>query len=117
MIYKEALQNKKFGVTVDDNYINNIRYADETILLGNCCAKDYKQLLEIIHSLGKQYGLVIEEKRTKFAIKSIVMQRITINRKSIEVASEFKYLSSYITNSLLIRLLKLKGDVAMQKQL
>ena len=69
MIFKEALDDTNLGMKINGVTINNIRYADDTVLLADSL-EDLQQLLSNINSVGERYGLNINVGKTKLMIFS-----------------------------------------------
>lgn len=70
----------------------NIRYIDDTALLGNCLQE--LQDIRNINQVGKQYGLKINVKKTKFMIISSVQHAdasLKINNEQVQRVNRFKY--------------------------
>lgn len=84
------------GVKVNRVWINNKRYADDTILIADN-VHDLQQLVNKVGEQSKSMGLDINTKKTKFMIisKNLNMFEnftITINAKSIERVDKFRYM-------------------------
>lgn len=53
-IFQEAIEGQKLGIKVNDTWINNIWYADDTVLIADN-NNDLQRLLDIIDTLSA-YG-------------------------------------------------------------
>ena len=101
-VFKEALYECEYGIKVNGKYMNNIRYADDTVLFADS-VQALQEIVSRVNDEGKKYGLSINERKTKFMVLSREEHpdaRITINNKRIERVQEFKYLGCYITSDL-----------------
>ncbi|KAL1448667.1 hypothetical protein WDU94_003512 [Cyamophila willieti] len=66
-IFKEALRETTGGIQVEGTIINNIRYADDTVIF----AKDINELQNLMNRIVdtcKNYGLNLNTKKTKYMI-------------------------------------------------
>ena len=101
-VFKEALSECEYGIKVNGKNMNNIRYADDTVLFADS-VQALQEIINRVNEEGKKYGLNINEKKTKFMVISrdehpdVV---ITINNRGINRVQEFKYLGCYITSNL-----------------
>lgn len=99
-IFDEALGNEPLGIKVNGVCISNIRYADDTILLGNS-VEELQQILDKINNISKEHGLAINAKKTKFMIVSrdnapYDDARLRVDNKNLERVSKYKYLGSWL---------------------
>ena len=62
MIFREIEDMK--GVTIGEVNINNLRYADDTVLLAES-EKDLQDILEVVKEKSNLYGLTMNVKKTK----------------------------------------------------
>ena len=87
-------------MTVGGNIINNLRYADDTVLLAET-AKDLQNIVTIIKNESEEVGLKMNIKKTKSMVitkKSEVPKiDIRIDGKPIEQVSSFTYLGQLVT--------------------
>lgn len=84
--FQEALYEAEMGVKINGQYINNVRYDDDTVLI----ASSSTELKEIINKVN----------RTKTKSMSISRENhinVTTNNQRTEQISEFKYLGCYVT--------------------
>ena len=68
-ICKEALEDEEGGVTINGVKINNLRYADDSIII----ARNEKELNSMVNKLNRisnNYGLKINSSKTKFMVVS-----------------------------------------------
>ena len=105
-IYSEAILNEALlnlsdkGININGERVNNIRYADDTVLIAENIA-DLQMLLEAINAACNSYGLKINVKKTKFMVVSkeqnIQAHPLHLNNEAIEQVHQFKYLGCYLT--------------------
>ena len=81
--------------------INNIRYADDTVLLANN-TQDLQQLLSSLQNESKKRGLTINKKKTKIMVLSktsdIPSSDIFLDGEKLEQTNQFDYLGSLVTS-------------------
>lgn len=99
--FQEALATSTLGIKVNGIPINNIRYADDTVILADT-ADDLQSLLNAVNDASNALGLKINAAKTKFmAISKSAMPnfRLTINGiDRIEQVRKFKYLGCYLND-------------------
>ncbi|KAI5707314.1 hypothetical protein M8J77_000030 [Diaphorina citri] len=101
-IFKEALANITHGVTIGDETINNIRYADDTVLLANTI-EELQILVDKVTSVCDDFGLKLNTSKTKFMIvsrKKKNLHNITLKAYGVDLerTSNVNYLGSYIND-------------------
>ncbi|GFS00920.1 endonuclease-reverse transcriptase [Elysia marginata] len=87
------------GLKVNGGNINNLRYADDTVLLAES-ENDLQNLVTIIEEKSEQYGLMMNTKKTKAMViskKEPPKVHIKVKGKCIEHIEQFKYLGQLIT--------------------
>lgn len=102
-IFREALEELEMGIKINGVWINNIRYADDTVLI----ADNIEDLQELVNKIGEQsksMGLNINIQKTKFMIisrnlKEFENATITFDTMPIERVDKFKYLGIWLTES------------------
>lgn len=99
-IFKEALVNINHGVKIGDLVINNLRYADDTVLLATSI-NDLQIILDKITTVCEKYGLKLNTSKTKFMVVTKVKSRIpNISLKAygidLERTTAVTYLGTYI---------------------
>jgi len=87
------------GVTIIGIKINNLRYADNAVLL--CfCPNDIQMLLEACNESGNPYGMEMNIKKTKTMVISKTSPspriNITLEGRPIQQTNSIKYLVSLI---------------------
>ena len=73
------------GVTINGRTINNLRYADDIVLIATSAAA-LQQLIDRINEVSKEYGLEISIKKTKVMVVSKTREtiQITCNGEPLE---------------------------------
>ena len=89
------------GIRVGGHNINNLRYADDTVLISEN-EKDLQQLLNIVESKSKEKGLELKSKKTEVMVISRKEEppliNITINGIKLKQRDHFKYLGALISS-------------------
>jgi len=76
----KQLEEFEEGIQVNGRRINNIRYADDAVLLSSSEA-DLQMLLNVVQTSSEEFGLKLNINRTK----SIVMSKQSPNESSISI--------------------------------
>lgn len=101
-IFNEALVESMAGVIINGKNINNIRYADNTLLIANT-NEDLQLLMNQITNACTQYGLKLNVKKTKYMIisKQNVPQDngIFVDETPLEKVHKLTYLGSNINDN------------------
>ena len=101
-IFAEALEEQKIGIRIGGEIINNIGYADDTVLLAESMP-DLQKLLIDVNDACNRYGLAINIGKTKWMIVSkerIDNVQLELNNKIIERVPRFKYLCAWINENM-----------------
>ena len=89
------------GIRLRGHNINNLRYADDTVLISEN-EKDLQQLLNIVESKSKEKGLELNSKKTEVMIISRKEEppliNITINGIKLKQRDHFKYLGALVSS-------------------
>ena len=89
------------GIRVGGHNINNLRYADDTVLISEN-EKDLQQLLNIVESKSKEKGLELNSKKTEVMVISRKEEppliNITINGIKLKQRDHFKYLAALVSS-------------------
>lgn len=67
-MFRVALEYSTFGIRVNGELINNIRYADDTFLLARSL-EGLQELFNRVTHTSEQFGLDINIKKTKYGYK------------------------------------------------
>ena len=89
------------GIRVGGHNINNLRYADDTVLISEN-EKDLQQLLNIVESKSKEKGLELNSKKTEVMVISCKEEppliNVTINGIKLKQRDHFKYLGALVSS-------------------
>ncbi|KAI5708046.1 hypothetical protein M8J77_015361 [Diaphorina citri] len=100
-IFKEALEEVDEGIPLNGERLNNIRYADDTIVFSDSL-EGLQSLVNKIAAVSAKYGLDINSKKTKFMAISksnVANANITINNQPIERVTQSSYLGTIINEN------------------
>ena len=101
-IFRKALDDSAKGVKINGVLINNIRYADDIVIIADNMA-DLQELLNDVNKAGVELGLNINAKKTKWITFGRLEHpglSLTLNGVSIERVDRYKYLGTIITKTL-----------------
>lgn len=97
-VFKEAFDGADMGILLNGERLNNIRYADDTVIFADNM-NSLQQLINRINDVSNQYGLKININKTKFMVISKETggrYNLIINNKPIERVTQFSYLGTMI---------------------
>lgn len=97
-IFDEALDEVEEGILLNGVRLNNIRYADDTMVMADSL-EGLQRLMNRITQYSQQYGLNINVQKTKLMIiskKSIKGAHLYINNNRIERVKQYSYLGTII---------------------
>ena len=87
------------GINISGNIVNNLRYADDTVLIADN-EQDLQNIVDTIHRQSKEFGLDMNVKKTKTMVISrkaeIPRVSITVNNNILEQIKEFTYLGQNV---------------------
>ncbi|KAG1661666.1 putative uncharacterized transposon-derived protein F52C9.6 [Nymphon striatum] len=99
-LIQEALEERK-GIKINGNNINNIRYADDTVLMTES-QEDLQMMVNKLCEKCKEYGMALNAKKTKVMLvsKNKCNDQINIyaDRDKLEEVNGYKYLGQWITS-------------------
>lgn len=99
-VFKEALDGCAKGILINGEWLNNIRYADDTIVFADNL-NDLQILTNRITEVSNRYGLALNIKKTKFMTiskKPILNAQLTINQQNIERVEQYTYLGTNLNS-------------------
>jgi len=104
IIFKKALEEEEIGIQVNGHWINNIRYADDTVLIAET-ENDLQHMVNRIRMESEPIGLKINKSKTKvmkISKKSNIINIINIKLDdvSLEQVKNYKYLGTLINENL-----------------
>ncbi|GFO13981.1 endonuclease-reverse transcriptase [Plakobranchus ocellatus] len=89
------------GIKVGGQNINNLRYADDTVLIAEN-KEDLQKLLNIVEEESRKKGLELNSKKTEVMVISRKQESpkcdIFINKVNLKQTEKFKYLGTIISN-------------------
>ncbi|GFO39519.1 retrovirus-related pol polyprotein from type-1 retrotransposable element r2 [Plakobranchus ocellatus] len=89
------------GIKVGGQNINNLRYADDTVLIAEN-KEDLQKLLNIVEEESRKKGLELNSKKTEVMVISRKQESpkcdIFINEVKLKQREKFKYLGTIISN-------------------
>jgi len=97
-IMTEALNEAAEGIVINGQLINNLRYADDTVLIAST-AGELQVLLDRTNRVSLQYGIKINERKTKYMVISKqdrVSDNLNLNGEAVERCHHFKYLGCLV---------------------
>lgn len=97
-IFKEALHDVHEGILINGELINNIRYADDSVILARN-AEGLQLLMERIHITCEKYGITLNTSKTKYITitkNNTLPFTLYINNTEIEKTSKYTYLGTNI---------------------
>lgn len=102
-IFRETLEQESAGIVINGEVINNMRYADDTVLLTGRL-EDTQHLLEKLNDRCIEYGLKINFRKTKLMIVTKCPQKLnhvnlTVANTTIENVATYKYLGTWMEQS------------------
>lgn len=100
-IILEALENETAGIKVNGVLINNIRYADDTVVIASNL-EDLERVMNKILRCGGTYGLSLNIKKTKFmkiSKNNNTNEILRVGSQAIERVKRYTYLGTLITEN------------------
>lgn len=99
-IFSQALENVSMGIQLNGERINNIRFADDTIIMAESW-EDLQEMMNRVSNKSEEFGIDINIQKTKYMTicKNATPQRqLLINQKAIGKAEKYTYLGSTIND-------------------
>jgi len=104
-IFDEAILHEHIGDKVNGKFINNLRYADDTVILAGTMAH-LQRSIDRIYIACNKYGLEMNVKKTKFMLitKNRTKTRnnkfkLIVNNAIIERVYSYEYLGTWIQSN------------------
>uniref|UniRef100_A0A8D8M2B6 Craniofacial development protein 2 n=1 Tax=Cacopsylla melanoneura TaxID=428564 RepID=A0A8D8M2B6_9HEMI len=101
-IFQETLtEHMTKGIKIDNDTVNNIRYADDTVMLAES-KDDLQQLVNNLNMKCREYGLKMNLKKTKIMLISKTLDNnlnLTIDGIPLEKVSSYKYLGTWLNEN------------------
>lgn len=124
-IFARALTEDIKGIKVNGTYINNLRYADDTILLAENMS-DLQEMLNNVTKTSRQYGLTLNIKKTKYMVvtkEDSSPEKLYVERQELERVEKCNYLGTNVncfgdyTNEVRIRVEKARAAFVKMKKM
>ena len=90
-----GLDESQAGIKITKRNINNLRYADDTILMAES-EEELKSLLMRVKEESKKPGLKLNIQKTKIMVSDPITSQ-KIERVKVETVTDFLFLGSKIT--------------------
>lgn len=102
-IFTETLEEETAGIVINGEVVNNMRYADDTVLLASNF-NDIQHLLQKLNDRCNEYGLKINLNKTKLMIITKSPQNhnqinLGIGNTVVENVQTYRYLGTWIEKS------------------
>ena len=104
-LYSEAIFNETFededtGIRVNGVYVNNIRYADDSVIIADTI-EDLQQMIDRLNRTSNKYGLKVNSNKTKLMIISrrkvpYTHAQLLVDGVALERVSCYKYLGGWL---------------------
>lgn len=94
-VFREIDWSKR-GININGEYLSNLRFADDIVLLSNN-KQELEEMIEELNDEGKKKGLSMNIEKTKIISKEEDEPKIEIDGKKIEVVKELVYLGQKVT--------------------
>lgn len=97
-VISKALEGLAAGVKVNGKIINNLRYADDTILIAST-EKDLQEVVDKVNNSSERAGLSINISKTKLMVVSRnpdLNPTIHVAGKNLERVRQYKYLGAWV---------------------
>uniref|UniRef100_A0A8D8WNS4 Craniofacial development protein 2 n=2 Tax=Cacopsylla melanoneura TaxID=428564 RepID=A0A8D8WNS4_9HEMI len=100
-IMAEALEEEVGGIVINGTHINNLRYADDTVLLAENM-EDLQGMLNKVIRISEEYGLTLNTKKTKCMIvtkRNNPPEQLIAGGDIIEQVGAYTYLGTRVNSS------------------
>lgn len=97
-IFRRALENAREGIKINGELINNIRYADDTVILASN-VEELQQLMERVNDVSSEFGLSLNLSKTKWMLISKSQQppqQLMLNNQIINHVDSYAYLGTTV---------------------
>ena len=95
MLFRSGLEETQAGIKTAGRNINNLRYADDTILMAES-EEELKGLLMTVREMSEKVGLKLNIQKAKIMASSPITSW-QIDRETVETVADFIFLGSKIT--------------------
>jgi len=97
-IMEEALEGATEGILINGRLINNVRYADDTVLVAST-VEELQAMLDRVNTASEKFGININIKKTKLMVvtkKENIPASLTLDGEDIERCARCKYLGCVV---------------------
>jgi hypothetical protein len=97
-IFNKCMENANEGIKINGELTNNIRYADDTVILASTI-DELQQVMERVYSVSEEYGLSLNFKKTKWMLISRKQQparQLRISNILIDHVESYVYLGTNV---------------------
>ena len=97
-IFNKALENDAGGILVNGIPLNNLRYADDTVLLAENM-QDLQNMLNNVITTSREYGLTLNVKKTKYMIVTktgVPNEHLYAEGEELERVERYDYLGTSV---------------------
>ncbi|XP_072402422.1 uncharacterized protein [Diabrotica undecimpunctata] len=124
-VFKTALEESTVGIKINGEIINNIRYADDTVILASSM-EELSCLMSKIQKTSAQYGLRLNITKTKWMLVSKTQQppqQLILDDERIEHVDSYIYLGTTVNSNwdqakeIRIRVEKARASFTSMKQI
>ena len=110
-----GLEEAQAGVKIAGRNINNLRYADDTILMTEI-EEELKSLLMKVKEESEKVGLKVNIQKSKI-MASVPITSCHIDRGIMETVKDFNFLNFKITGNIVTSATKLKDTCFLEEKL
>ena len=99
-IFQNALEVIHEGIKVNGRFVNNIRYADDTVIIANS-QEGLQNLINAITREGDAFGLKINTEKTKTMVISKNPKKSLLTNPTLSPNIRYRFVKAYIYSILL----------------
>ena len=98
---RKALEHHPIGIAVGRRLVNNLRYADDIVLVAKSM-QELQDLTNKVKTASEAAGLFLNISKTKVmkVTKSPSKERLPVDNQNVETVEVFNYLGALLTNTL-----------------
>lgn len=100
-VMSEALEGLEAGVKINGTVVNNLRYADDTVLIASS-EHDLQTIVNKVNECSERAGLSMNISKTKFMVVSRnpdLNPSISVADKQLERVRQYKYLGAWVNEA------------------
>ena len=96
-VMRKALQGFRGGFKIGGRIINNLRYADDIVLVATSL-KEMQELVKRVEEVAKEFNMLINAAKTKVMTNTMKTMNVMVDGGTLEQVNCFVYLGSNISN-------------------